>query len=881
VARLQHPDRHRQALALALLAAVAVSARPAAAAAARAKVGAPAVDLGRTVPFGPWSVRAVNGPAGFGDWIPAEVPGCVHTDLLRAGKIPDPFVGTNEKSLQWIEKTDWEYRTTFAADAALLARERIEIVFQGLDTYAEVSVNGARVLQADNMFRSWRADIRPRVKAGTNAVVVHFRSPIAVAKPLYDRLGYTLPAVNDQAKEMVSMFTRKAPYHYGWDWGPRFVTSGIWRPAAVEAWDEARLDDVQVTQRALDDARARLEIAAVVMAARAGRARVSVGLVGGATLGTAERPLARGRNELRLEVVLDKPERWWPNGLGPQKLYTLETTVVTGAVTRGRRQTRVGLRTVEVVNRHDAAGKSFTVMVNGAPVFMKGANWIPADSFVTRVTEEKYRALLGAAAAANMNMIRVWGGGIYEDDRFYALCDELGLLVWQDFMFACSMYPGDPAFIENVRQEAIENVRRLRNHPALALWAGNNEIEAAWQQWGWPATFHLGKAAQNTIWNDYKHLFHEVLPHVVAAEDPGRFYTRSTPSANEDGVPPGKMGWGDMHYWGVWHAEAPYEAYAANVSRFMSEYGFQSFPTLESVARYAPPSEWRIDSPVMLSHQRHPRGNALVRTYMERDFRVPQDFGAFLYLSQVLQAEVIKFGAEAHRRRMPYDMGSLYWQLDDCWPVASWSSIDYYGRWKALEYAARRFFAPVLVSPVDDNGTLRVYGVSDRRADLPARLTLRLVDLDGGGDRWRFDRDVTLKALASEPLFSAPKGDLLKGLDPSHVVLSAELTAGGQTLTRNLFYFKKTRELALPQPELAVTVTPHRIGATVRVTAKRFARAVWLSTPEGEGAFSDNFFDLLPGEAATVEWTPGSAARPGAAERLSTVLRATTVRDTY
>ncbi|HSY40283.1 MAG TPA: glycoside hydrolase family 2 protein [Polyangia bacterium] len=894
MARLQHPDRHRQAVALALFAAVALSVaappRPPEASPASGRKAPsrrrevpppPQIDLPQTLAFGPWSMRAVNGPPGFGVWIAAEVPGCVHTDLLRAGKIPEPFYGTNEKALQWIERTDWEYRSTFVADAALLGRDRIEIVFQGLDTFAEVSVNGARVLSADNMFRSWRADIKPRVVAGSNTVIVHFRSPIAVAKPAYDRLGYTLPAANDQSPEMVSMFARKAPYHYGWDWGPRFVTSGIWRPAAVEGWDVARLDDVQVTQRALDDAHAQLVVAAVVTAARAGQARVTVGLPGGAPLGAAEKVLARGRNEVRLEVVIDKPERWWPNGLGAQKLYTLETSLATDGVTRGRRQTRIGLRTLEVVNRHDAGGKSFTVVVNGTPVFMKGANWIPADSFVTRVTEAKYRSLLEAAAAANMNMIRVWGGGIYEDERFYALCDELGLLVWQDFMFACSMYPGDAAFVENVRQEAIENVRRLRNHPSLALWAGNNEVEAAWQQWGWTAKFHLNKAAQATIWNDYKRVFHEVLPRVVAAEDPGRFYTRSTPSANEEGVAPGKMGWGDMHYWGVWHAEAPYEAYAANISRFMSEYGFQSFPTLPSVARYAPPSEWRIDSPVMLSHQRHPRGNALVQTYMARDFRVPKDFGAFLYLSQVLQANVIQFGAEAHRRRMPYNMGSLYWQLDDCWPVASWSSIDYYGTWKALQYAARRFFAPVLVSPVDDNGTLRVYLVSDRRTDLPAHLTLRLVDLDGGGERWRFERDVTVKALASEPQFSASRRDILKGVDPSHVVLVAELTAGGVSVSRNLFYFRKTRDLALPLPELAIAVTPHRIGATVKVTARRFARAVWLSTPDGDGTFSDNFFDLLPGETATVEWTPALGARPGGAERLSSMLHATTVRDTY
>jgi beta-mannosidase len=886
MAALRHSERHRRIAALALAGAVAaiggrrlVEARSGAGGPVVSDRPLPAAGL-QTVAFGPWSFRAPKGPAGFGDWMAAVVPGCVHTDLLRDGKIADPFFGTNEKSLQWIEKTDWEYRSTLVADAALLRRDRIEIVFGGLDTYADVFVNGARVLAADNMFRSWRADIKAQLSPGANAVLIRFRSPITAVKPIYDRLGYTLPAVNDQAPEMVSMFTRKAPYHYGWDWGPRFVTSGIWRPAAIEAWDEARLDDVQVYQRALDDARARLEVAAVVVAARPGPARITVGLAGGAALGAVDRELSPGRNVVRLEVTIDNPERWWPNGLGPQRLYALETRVMVGGVERGQRTTRVGLRTLEVVSQHDAGGKSFSVKVNGAPVFMKGANWVPSDSFLDRETPERLRHLLQSAASANMNMVRVWGGGVYEDDRFYEICDQLGLLVWQDFMFACSMYPGDAAFLENVRQEAIENVRRLRNHPSLALWAGNNEIEAAWQQWGWPWRFHLGKAAQATIWNDYKRLFHELLPRVIAAEDPGRFYTRSTPSANEDGVPPNKLGWGDMHYWGVWHAEAPYEAYAANVSRFMSEYGFQSFPTLDSVARYAPPSDWRIDSAVMLSHQRHPRGNALVRTYMDRDFRVPKDFGAFLYLSQLLQATVIQYGAEAHRRRMPYDMGSLYWQLDDCWPVASWSSIDYYGHWKALQYAARRFFAPVLVSPVDDGGTLRVFVVSDRRNDFGAHLTLRLLDFEGA-ERWRFERDVTVKALASEAQFSVWKRDLLRGIDPSRVVLSAELRVGGALVGRNFFYFMKTRDLALPAPELSFAVEPHGGGATVRVNARRLARALWLTTAGAEGSFSDNFFDLLPGETATVEWTPAPDAPPDAARRLSSLLRATTVRDTY
>jgi beta-mannosidase len=814
--------------------------------------------------------------------MPAVVPGCVHTDLLRAGKIPDPFYGTNEKGLQWIEHTDWEYRSTFTADAPLLAHDRVELAFAGLDTYAEVFVNGASVLTADNMFRSWRVDVKARLRPGANAIVVRFRSPIAAVKPAYDKLGYTLPAVNDQAKEMVSMFTRKAPYHYGWDWGPRFVTSGIWRPVTLEAWDVARLDDVQIYQRELTDARATLAITATVVATRAARATVTV-TSAGTTLGRIEAALVPGRNELRLGAIITNPERWWPNGLGGQRLYALDTALTVDGAARGVRTRRVGLRTLEVVNQRDADGKSFTIKVNGAPVFMKGANWIPSDSFNDRETPERTRFLLQSAVAANMNMLRVWGGGIYADDRFYDLADELGLLVWQDFMFACSMYPGDERFLENVRLEAVENVRRLRNHPSLALWAGNNEIEAAWQQWGWQSKFHLGKAAQQTIGRDYKRLFHELLPKVVAEQDPGRFYERSSPSANEDDVPPNKLGWGDNHYWGVWHAEAPYTDYAAHISRFMSEYGFQSFPLLPSVARYAPPAEWSIDSPTMLSHQRHPRGNALVRTYMDRDFRAPKDIGGFLYLSQVLQATVIKYGAEAHRRRMPYNMGSLYWQLDDCWPVASWSGIDYYGRWKALHYAARRFFAPVLVSPIEEKDEVRVYVVSDRRADAPARLITRVVDMEGR-ERWRQERDVTVKALTSAPAASVAKRELLKGLDPKQVVLVTELRSGSELLSRNLLYFAKTKDLALQPPALGLVVTPHGDGATIQVTAHRLARAVWLSTPEGagvDGGFSDNFFDLLAGETATVVWTPGAATPPGAAAKLGSVLRATSVRDTY
>jgi beta-mannosidase len=827
-----------------------------------------------------WTFRKVapKGAANGEDaWLTATVPGCVHTDLMAAGKIGDPFFRLNEKDQQWIENESWEYRTTVSVDAATLARDRVELVFAGLDTFAEVFVNGAHALTADNMFRSWRADVKAKLTVGDNQILVRFASPIAKVKPAYDKLGYKLPAANDQGKEMVSMWARKAPYHYGWDWGPRFVTSGIWRPVALEAWDEARLDDVQVFQN-------KLGLIARVVAAHAGKARVTVAQPGGPTLGHADVTLKPGVNDVKLGARIEKPELWWPAGLGAQKLYTLETKLATAdGKAADVRTTRIGLRTVEVVHQRDAEGKSFFIKVNGAPVFMKGANWIPADSFVTRVTPDRYRFLLQSAVDANMNMLRVWGGGIYEDDRFYELADELGLLVWQDFMFACSMYPGDEPFVENVRREAVENVRRLRNHPSLALWAGNNENEAAWKQWGWQIKFALDKKAQDRIWADYKRMFHEVLPAVVATEDPGRFYTRSSPSANDDKVPPNKKNWGDMHFWGVWHAENPYEAYSDNISRFMSEYGFQSFPDFASVKRYTAPdgSDWNIEGPVMLSHQRHPRGNPLIRTYMQRDFRTPKDFASFLYVGQVLQGIVIKYAAEAHRRAMGHNWGTLYWQLDDCWPVASWSSIDYYGHWKAEQYFARKFFAPVLVSPVIEKGLVSIYGVSDRRADTRAKLSVRLIDF-AGNVLTHFDQPITLAANSSHPYSTLKEADLLKGADPSKVVLVTEVQidgAAGAPASRNLLFFKKTKDLQLPKPDVKLAVAPGANGTlAVTVGAKQLARNVFLASGAVDGMFDDNYFDVLPGETVTVTFRPRAPTTPAA---LQAALTATTIADTY
>jgi beta-mannosidase len=416
-------------------------------------------------------------------WRPAEVPGCVHTDLLRNELIPDPFYRDNEQDLQWIERADWEYRTRFDLPRDLLERQNLQLVFHGLDTYATVLLNGEQILAADNMFRIWRVDVTSKVGEADNLLEVRFRSPVEQDLPRIGERGYELPAVLDSVN--TSPYTRKAPYHYGWDWGPRFVTSGVWRPVVLEAWDDLRVSDLQVVQREVGKDFARLTLNVEIEAVADGAVDVTVGDDEGA-LQTVTRhvEVQTGVTVVPVDVEIPEPRLWWPNGLGDQPLYRFTATVAVDGVDKDSASVRTGLRSLELVRKEDEWGESFQFVVNGVPVFAKGANWIPADSFVTRVTRDRYRRLLKSTRDANMNMLRVWGGGIYESDDFYELCDELGIMIWQDFMFACAFYPGDEGFLGNVRQEAVDNIRRLRNHPSIVLWCGNNEVEAFWREWG-------------------------------------------------------------------------------------------------------------------------------------------------------------------------------------------------------------------------------------------------------------------------------------------------------------------------------------------------------------------------------------------------------------
>ncbi|WP_410771197.1 beta-mannosidase [Fontibacillus sp. BL9] len=817
-----------------------------------------------------WSFKACDET----EWNAARVPGTVHSDLLRQGKISDPFYGTNEHDLQWIDKKNWEYRTTFKLDGGWDACSHIELVFEGLDTYADVFLNGQPILSADNMFRAWSAEIKELVIQDENILNIVFRSPISEDLPKLEKLGYALPAPNDQSElgglgdRRLSVFARKAPYHYGWDWGPRLVTSGIWRPVRLNGWSGPRLTDLFIRQDEVSGEVAKLTAMAEIEADEAWQGNLAIAVHGMAW--QREVALQQGRQTVELELEIAEPRLWWCRGLGEPEMYEFSASLKdTAGKEVAERSVKTGLRQIKLIREKDAAGASFSFELNGVPVFAKGANHIPNDSFIPEVTAERYRHEIASAAESNMNMLRVWGGGFYEEDVFYDLCDEYGLLVWQDFMFACSMYPGDEVFLQSVAAEAEYNVKRLRNHPSIALWCGNNEMDSAWAHydedggWGWKQNYTPEQ--REHIWADYEAVFHKLLPEAVERLGGGVAYWPSSPlrelTGDERQHATKVTGEGDVHYWGVWHAVEPFSNYNERIGRFMSEYGFQSFPELSSVLRYATEEQLELESDVMLAHQKNGRGNQLIKEYMEQYLPEPRDFKSFLYMSQVLQAEAIQIAIEAHRRNKPFCMGTLYWQMNDCWPVASWAGMDYYGRWKALQYIVRRSFREVMLSVVGgdagkekdtDKDAVIFHAVSDRQEELRAELHLSLYDFSGALLHEQ-SKAVNLGADSAAEVYRVSAAELLNGHDRSNAVLLASLESGGRVLDSQHFYFDSFRELKLPQAAIAVEEVPGSEGCAFTLKTDALARRVWLHAEE-EGIFSDNFFDLIPGRPVTVEF---------------------------
>lgn len=759
----------------------------------------------------------------------ATIPGTVHTDLFQNQLIPDPFFGANEKQLQWIENENWEYETYFSLTKSELKNQNIDLEFEGLDTYATVYLNGKAVLEADNMFRKWNISAKSHLKIGTNHLKVVFHSAVQKGKEEAEKLTYTLP-------EKERVFVRKAQYQFGWDWGSRFVTAGIWKKVQLKFWNSAKIEHVKYEQKVLNESVANLDFIFTIYAEKSGKYQIKLG----------QKPfpfvLKKGQNVVKVPVTIQNPILWWCNGLGVPHQYLFQFALEKDKKRIEQNELKIGLRTIELIQEKDQSGKSFYFKLNGKPVFMKGANVVPPDSFLPRVSDSTYYSLVENAKKANMNMLRVWGGGVYFDDAFYEACDANGILVWQDFMFACSMYPGDKKFVENVKQEVIDNVNRLQNHPSIAIWCGNNENDEGWHNWGWQKQFNYSKADSTQIWNDYKKVFHEMIPQTLDSLLPKEknIYWSSSPS----------IGWGrkesllkgDSHYWGVWWGIEPFEIFEKKVGRFMSEYGFQGMPNLETLQKVMRKEDLNFTSEAFKNHQKHPTGYETINEYMARDYVVPKDFEDYVYVSQLLQARGMKIAIEAHRRAKPYCMGTLYWQFNDCWPVTSWSSIDYYGNWKAFQYQAKRSFEELLLSVEEESNKYKMFLVNDDFENYSGKLDLELLSFDGKL-LWKTSKEITIEENSSVIIYEIPKTEFEK-FDLKNSVLYIRFN---QIETN--YFFVKPKDLKLSKPNIQIRNVDE---FTIEISSDVLAKDIFLSS-QNEVFFEDNYFDLLPNEKRTIK----------------------------
>lgn len=778
-----------------------------------------------------WQFKGVNNDKY--KWYPAKVPGTVHTDLLTNKLIPDPFFGANEKQLQWIENEDWQYQTTFSISKEEWNHQNAILQFDGLDTFAEVFLNGTKILSADNMFRTWKVDVKKLLKIGQNKLEIKFESAVKKGKEAAKKLPYTLPG--DE-----KIFTRKAQYHFGWDWGPRFVTSGVYRKVALLFWNKATITNIKTKQDLTDKSLAKVEFTLEINSENASQYEININEK------SESISLQKGKNNVLFTYEIANPKLWWPNGLGEAHLYPFDISLTESNKIIDSKKLIIGLRTIELVQEKDEIGKSFYFKVNGQPVFMKGANVIPPDSFLPRVTDSVYQSIVKNAVDAHMNMLRVWGGGVYADDAFYDACDKNGILVWQDFMFACAMYPGDESFLANVKQEVIDNVSRLQNHPSMALWCGNNENDEGWHNWGWQKQYKYSEQDSTKIWNDYQKLFHDLIPQTLDSLLP-KNENRYWPSSPSIGWGRKESLWsGDAHYWGVWWGMEPFEMYEKKVGRFMSEYGFQSMPDIKTLQAFAKSDEFNFDSDAVKNHQKHPTGYQTINEYMARDYSVPTKFEDYIYVSQLLQADGMKIAIEAHRTGKPDCMGTLFWQLNDCWPVTSWSSVDYYGRWKAFQYQAKWSFEEVLISIKEEESSYKAYIVNDDLNPFEGQFEVALQDFNGK-KLWSAKNTGVIPGSSNLVHFEIAKSDL-QSFDLKKTVLSVSFNAKNKS-ANSLFYFVKPKDLKLSNPNIQITKLDE---LTYEIFSDVLAKNVFLSSEE-DTFFSDNYFDILPGQKVEIK----------------------------
>lgn len=786
---------------------------------------------------GAWRMREADSQT----WHSAHVPGSVYADLMADGTMPDPFWRENELDAFERMKKDYVYQRAFTVTEAQLAHAHVELVCEGLDTLAHVSLNGREIAFADNMHITWVWDVKEQLHAGENTLEIRFDSPILYcAKKAEEAPGWESSDATPGFRHL-----RKAHCMFGWDWGPRLPDAGIWRPIFLRTWDTARLENALMLQAHHDgvvDVTIRPEIA--------GESAWSAEITApdGEVLTLPETTAAEQ------VITIEHPQLWWPNGLGKQPLYRVTVRLATGDT----RVWRIGLRTMTVSREKDEWGEEFCHVVNGVKVFAMGADYIPEDNILARVTPERTRRLLEDCKAANFNAIRVWGGGYYPDDAFYDICDELGLLVWQDLMYACAFYDLTPDFKRSIRVETHQNVARLRHHASLALICGNNEMEMFMagansalinhRTWEFVPTYphHI---------TDYVKMFEYILPAIVKETAPQTYWWPASPSSGGNFDAPNDENRGDNHYWDVWHGEKPFTEYRKFFFRYASEFGFQSFPCLKSVEQFTLPDDRNIFSRVMERHQRNQAANGKILSYLSQTFRYPNSFDDLLYASQLMQAEAIRYGVEHWRRNRGRCMGAIIWQLNDIWPVASWASIDYYGRWKALHYAAKRFFAPVMISaeeegelsqnpkineyyPAPLEKSFRLNVCNETLRDVTGEVVWALRTPDGAIVRQN-QQTLTIPAMSAKWL---DKVDCADASLTGHYV-SFAFVVDDVALSEGTCIFCAPKHFEFVNPRLTVETR----GDTLLVTSHAYAKQVWLESEDADLLLDDNAFDMNPG----------------------------------
>ena len=815
-----------------------------------------------------WEFHEYNGSKPeLAEWRSATVPGLIHTDLLAHKLIPDPFYRDNEKNVQWVSDAEWEYHRTITADQNLLKHKHIDLVFEGLNTLADVSVNGKQILHADNMFREWRVDIKSYLKQGTNtlSIVFHRIKPELTRRDKAhpeEKVGADTSAVAKMFDAGNKSYVRKAAYEGGWDFGTNMITCGIWRPVYLQTWEDQRIVNVGIAQPDITRQVAHINADVRVLSTGETAASLKIGYSQDGQGKSFSYPvtLHAGINDISYPIDIARPKLWYPNGYGKQDMYHFKVTLTAGGHMADEVSTRSGLRSVVLNKDRDSLGRKFEFIVNGIPVFAKGASIVPFDHFPTRMTTERYRHFLQAAVDAHMDMLRLWGGGYYETQEFYDLCDELGIMVWQDFMFANAT---PPSFLkEDIAKEIDYQVRRLRNHPCIAVWCGNNEISIFLEQPdpdfipdAFKALFaKLAATRTSKTYTDYLEIFGYFIPGIVNRITPEIPYTSSSPTLDFEHQSANYIS-GDRHNYNVWWNNKTIEEQANYKDRFVSETGIQGFPDMATIDAFTEAGDRSATSPIMNAHQKNAmvNGNEVIGKIIKTEYKDPADFATFDYLAQLVQGESLKIYAEAMRRRRPFSMGFLYWQLNDSWPVISWSTMDYYGRPKASLYMAKHFYEPVLVSPHEEDGKINVYTISDLTADENAALDVRLMDFDGKV-LWSKKVETKVKALASRIALSIPDDELSKiGYDPEKTFITAKLTdAKGEVLSANEFYFKRPKDLKYTRAPIQTDLSKQGDHYVLKISSSTLAPRTGITFGDEDVWLSDNYIDVLPNEPVLI-----------------------------